>query len=61
MEKHEVIARLCALSTKTGSHLNPLFAHDCFCGANTLCDESFGGFQFNREVPDRPSCLLKGG
>lgn len=51
MTKEEVIRRFCALATQVGSQLNPLHAHDCFCGDNELSGaDEFNGFQFNHEV-----------
>jgi len=51
MTREEVVARFCALATEVGPKINPLHAHDCFCGENELSGEQmFGGFQFSREI-----------
>ena len=51
MTREEVIRRLCALATEVGPRLNPLHAHDCFCGENELSGtDAFNGFQFNEEI-----------
>lgn len=51
MTREEVIRRFCALATEVGPKINPLHAHDCFCGENELSgDMDFGGFQFNHEI-----------